>query len=95
MLQTEIDGLTRSSRCFTLEELERQRKAKDKEVIDVIKGVEMNKPISEEDADTTLDQRPNKYVRKRPHIQQSLIHKVFINQNFITFVSCSFCTTKI
>ena len=32
-LQTEIGGLTWSGRCFTPEELEKQRKAKGKEVI--------------------------------------------------------------
>jgi hypothetical protein len=48
-LQAKIDGLTRSGRCFIHEKLERQ-KAKGKEVVDGIKGVEVNKPISEEEA---------------------------------------------
>ena len=50
MFQIEIDGLTWSSRCFTLEELERQRKAKDKEVVDAIKDMKINKLMSEEEA---------------------------------------------
>jgi hypothetical protein len=32
------------------EELERQRKAKGKEVVDAIKDMEINKPVSEEEA---------------------------------------------
>jgi hypothetical protein len=42
VFQIEIDGLTRSGRCFMLEELEKQRKAKDKEVVDAIKGMEVD-----------------------------------------------------
>jgi hypothetical protein len=48
MFQTEIDELTWSGRCFTSKKLEKQWKAKDKEVVDVIKGMELNKPVSEE-----------------------------------------------
>jgi len=48
VFQIEIDGLTQSGRCFMLEELEKQRKAKGKEVIDAIKGMEVNKLVSEE-----------------------------------------------
>ena len=43
VFQTRIDGLTWSGRCFTPEELERQRKAKDKEVVNAIKYMEINK----------------------------------------------------
>jgi hypothetical protein len=48
VFQIEIYGLNRSGRCFTPEELERQRKAKDKEVVDANKEMEINKPKSEE-----------------------------------------------
>ena len=47
MFQTEIGEVTWSGRCFTSEKLEKQWKAKGKEVIDVIKGMELNKPMSE------------------------------------------------
>jgi hypothetical protein len=42
LFQTEISGLTRSGRCFTSEEL---RKAKGKEVVDLDKALEVNKPV--------------------------------------------------
>jgi hypothetical protein len=62
MLLIEINRLTRSGRCFTPEELERQRKAKDKEVVYAIKGMEVNKPISEEEVDKFLKlMKHNKY----------------------------------
>jgi hypothetical protein len=62
MLLIEINRLTRSGRCFTPEELERQRKAKDKEVVNAIKGMEVNKPISEEEVDEFLKlMKYNKY----------------------------------
>ncbi|XP_052312616.1 uncharacterized protein LOC112328848 [Populus trichocarpa] len=41
LFQTEISGLTRSGRCFTSEEL---RKEKGKEVVDLDKALEVNKP---------------------------------------------------
>jgi len=57
-----LNRLTRSGRCFTPEELERQRKAKDKEVVYAIKGMEVNKPISEEEVDKFLKlMKHNKY----------------------------------
>ena len=43
VFQAEIRGLTRSGRCFTLEELEKQRKTKGKEGVGVTK--EINKPV--------------------------------------------------
>ena len=36
--------------CFTPKKLERQRKAKGKDVVDAIKDMEINRPISEEEA---------------------------------------------
>jgi hypothetical protein len=47
IFQAEIGGLTRSGRCLTLEELEKQRKAKGKEGVDVTE--EINKPVTEEE----------------------------------------------
>jgi hypothetical protein len=51
LFQTEISGLTRSGRCFTPEEL---RKAKGKEVVDLDKALEVNKPITEEESNDFL-----------------------------------------
>ena len=55
-LQTEIGGLTRSGRCFMPEELEKQRKAKGKEVIGFEKELEVNKPVIEEETNEFLKQ---------------------------------------
>jgi hypothetical protein len=44
------NGLTENGKCFTPEELERRRKAKDKEVINGVKGMKVKKPISKEEA---------------------------------------------
>jgi hypothetical protein len=35
IFQVEVGGLTRSGRCFTLEKLETQKKAKGKEMVDL------------------------------------------------------------
>ena len=53
--QAEIDGLTRSGRCFTPEELEKQRKAKGKEVMGFEKQLEVNKPVTEEETNEFLN----------------------------------------
>jgi len=72
MFQIEIDGLTRSAKCFTPEELERQWKAKGKEVIDVIKDMEINEPMSEDEAKEFLKLMKNseysmeKQLKKTP-----------------------------
>jgi hypothetical protein len=50
LFQNDIDGLTRSGRCFTPKKLKRQWKAKGKEVIDTIKDMEINKPMCVEEA---------------------------------------------
>ena len=44
------NGLTENGKCFTPEELERRRKAKDKEVINGVKGMKVKKSISKEEA---------------------------------------------
>jgi len=51
LFQTEISGLTQSGRCFTLEEL---KKAKGKEVIDLGKELEVNKPVTKEESNEFL-----------------------------------------
>jgi hypothetical protein len=45
IFQADIGGLTRSGRCFTPKELEKQRKTKVKEVVDL--SEEINKPVIE------------------------------------------------
>ena len=54
LFQTKISGLTRSARCFTPEELEKQRKTKGKEVLDLDKEFEVNKPVIEEETNEFL-----------------------------------------
>jgi hypothetical protein len=54
LFRNEISGLTRSGRCFTPEELEKQRKAKGKEVLDLDKELEVNKPVTEEETNELL-----------------------------------------
>ena len=51
LFQTEISGLTRSGRCFTPEEW---RKEKGKEVVDLDKAPEVNKPVTEEESNEFL-----------------------------------------
>jgi len=52
VFQAEVRGLTRSGRCFTLKELEKQNKAKGKEMVDLME--EVNKPITEEETNELL-----------------------------------------
>jgi len=54
LFQIEINGLTRSGCCFTLEELEKQRKAKGKELLDLDKEIKVNKPVTEEETNEFL-----------------------------------------
>jgi hypothetical protein len=54
LFRNEISGLTRSGRCFTPEELEKQRKAKGKEVLDLDRELEVNKPVTEEETNEFL-----------------------------------------
>ena len=54
LFQTEISGLTRSGHCFTPEELEKQIKAKGKEVLDLDKELEVNKPVTKEETNELL-----------------------------------------
>jgi hypothetical protein len=51
LLHTEISGLTWSDCCFTLEELKR---AKGKEVVDLDKEIEVNKPVTKKELNEFL-----------------------------------------
>ncbi|XP_073260719.1 uncharacterized protein [Populus alba] len=68
LFQTEISGLTRSGRCFTPEELERQRKAKGKEVLDLDKEFEVNKPVTEEET--------NEFLKLMKHSEYSIVDQL-------------------
>ena len=68
IIHPEIGGLTRSGRCFTPEELERQRKAKGKEIVDVFKGMEVNKPISEDES--------NEFLKLMKHSEYSVVDQL-------------------
>ena len=52
IFQVEIEGLTHSGRCFTPKELEKQRKAKGKEGVDMTEKI--NKPITEDETNEIL-----------------------------------------
>jgi hypothetical protein len=66
IFQTEIGGLTRSGRCFTLEELEKQRKAKGKEGVDVTEKI--NKPVTEEET--------NEFLKLMKHGEYSVVEQL-------------------
>lgn len=68
LFQTEISGLTRSGRCYTPEELERQRKAKGKEVLDLDKEFEVNKPVTEEET--------NEFLKLMKHSEYSIVDQL-------------------
>jgi hypothetical protein len=51
LFHTEISGLTWSGRCFTPEELKR---AKGKEVVNLDKEIEVNKPVTKEESNEFL-----------------------------------------
>ena len=66
IFQAEIGGLTRSGRCFTPEKLEKQRKAKGKEGVDVTE--EINKPVTEEET--------NEFLKLMKHSEYSVVEKL-------------------
>ncbi|XP_034903465.1 uncharacterized protein [Populus alba] len=68
LFRTEISGLTRSGRCFTPEELERQRKVKGKEVLDLDKEFEVNKPVTEEET--------NEFLKLMKHSEYSIVDQL-------------------
>ena len=77
--QTEISGLTRSSHCFTSEELEKQRKAKGKEAMDFDKELEVNKPVTEEET--------NKFLRLMEHNEYYVVDQLKKNPAKISIMS--------
>jgi hypothetical protein len=66
IFQAEIGGLTRSGRCFTPEKLEKQRKAKGKEGVDVIE--EINKPVTEEET--------SEFLKLMKHSEYSVVEQL-------------------
>jgi len=68
VFQTEIDGLTQSEMCFTPEELERKWKCKGKEVLDSINAMEINKTMSEEEA--------NEFIKLIKHNEYNVVKKL-------------------
>ena len=66
IFQAEIGGLTRSGRCFTPEELEKQRKAKGIEGVDVTE--EINKPVTEEET--------NEFLKLMKHSEYSVVEQL-------------------
>nr|XP_034900655.1 LOW QUALITY PROTEIN: uncharacterized protein LOC118038417 [Populus alba] len=68
LCRAEISGLTRSGRCYTPEELERQRKAKGKEVLDLDKEFEVNKPVTEEET--------NEFLKLMKHSEYSIVDQL-------------------
>ncbi|XP_073259781.1 uncharacterized protein [Populus alba] len=72
LFQTEISGLTRSGRCFTPEEL---RKAKGKEVVDLDKATEVNKPVTEEELNEFLNSEPHR------NALQKVLNEAYVPQD--------------
>ncbi|XP_034906448.2 uncharacterized protein [Populus alba] len=68
LFRTEISGLTRSGRCYTPEELERQRKAKGKEVLNLDKEFEVNKPVTEEET--------NEFLKLMKHSEYNIVDQL-------------------
>ena len=66
IFQAEIRGLTRSGRCFTPEELEKQRKDKGKKGVDVTE--EINKPVTEEET--------NEFLKLMKHSEYSVVEQL-------------------
>jgi hypothetical protein len=64
----EIGGLTRSGRCFTSEELENHRKAKGKNMVELAKTDEVNKPVSDEEA--------NEFLKLMRHSEYSVVDQL-------------------
>jgi hypothetical protein len=64
----EIEGLTRSGRCYTPEELEDQRKTKGKNVVELAKMDEVNKPVSDEEA--------NEFLKLMKHSEYSVVDQL-------------------
>lgn len=65
---TEIGGLTQNERCFTPKELERQRKAKGKDIIELAKNDEVNKQMS--------DEKSTKFFKLIKHSECSVVDQL-------------------
>lgn len=65
VFHAEIIGLTRSERCFTLEELENQWKAKGKDVAYLTRTYEVNRLVGKEEA--------IEFLKLMKHIEYSII----------------------
>jgi len=68
LFRIEISGLTRSGRYFTPKELEKQRKAKGKEVLELDKEFEVNKPLTEEET--------NKFLKLMKHSEYCIVDQL-------------------
>jgi hypothetical protein len=68
VFHAEIGGLTRSGRCFTPEELENHRKAKGKDMVELTKTDEVNKPVSDEEA--------NEFLKLMRHSEYSVVDQL-------------------
>ncbi|XP_073264245.1 uncharacterized protein [Populus alba] len=69
----EVGGLTRSGRCFTLEELENHKKDKGKNVVET---EEVNKPVSDEEA--------NEFLKLMRHSEYGMVlNEAYVPQDII------------
>jgi len=68
LFRNEISGLTRSGRCFTPEELEKQRKAKGKEVWVLDRELEVNKLVTEE--------KTNEFLKLMKHSEYCIMDQL-------------------
>jgi len=68
VFHAEIGGLTQSGRCFTPEELENHRKAKGKNMVELAKTDEVNKPVSDEEA--------NEFLKLMRHSKYSVVSQL-------------------
>jgi hypothetical protein len=67
-LHAEVGGLTRGGRCYTPEELEDQRRAEGKNVVELAKLDEVNKPVSDEEA--------NEFLKLMKHSEYSVVDQL-------------------
>ena len=68
LFRTKIRGVTRSGRCFTPEEREKQRKAKGKEVLDLDKELEVNKTMTKEET--------NEFLKLMKHSEYNIVDQL-------------------
>ncbi|KAL9375115.1 hypothetical protein Peur_031994 [Populus x canadensis] len=76
LFQTKISGLTQSGRCFTPKEL---RKAKGKEVVDLDKALEINKPVTEEES--------NEFLKLIKHSEYCIVDQLKKTSTRISLIS--------